>query len=176
MTDFDNIEVLARMTDTTIECRDICDKWLLLTYDLPLSEAGNKARRHFLSQAKMLGATKHTDSVYLMPWTAEAELMALELARVGDVTVWNSETTESSLAKYITKSYDKRLDSFINEVSDRIDRINWHLDHQHLKIADMMKIKTAQMLVNLEDAIKRRGSRWLWAKVVIARIRYEAIP
>jgi len=32
---FGTLEVLARLTDTKIETRDIVDKWLLLTYDSP---------------------------------------------------------------------------------------------------------------------------------------------
>ncbi len=85
--DFASLEVLARMTDTHIEAREICDRWLLLTYDIPKNTAGNKARHEFLKKARELGATRHTDSTYLMPWTPDAEMLALEVARTGKACV-----------------------------------------------------------------------------------------
>ena len=70
---FASIEVLARLTGTQIRCREICDRWLLITYDLPHNKKGDRARREFLDTAKIIGATHHTDSVYLMPWTPAAD-------------------------------------------------------------------------------------------------------
>ncbi len=69
---FTEIEMLARLSDTKIKCRDIVDRWLLLTYDIPHNEKGDKARREFLNAATLVGATQHTESVYLLPWTPAA--------------------------------------------------------------------------------------------------------
>ena len=173
--DFSSIEVLARMTDTEIETREICGRWLLLTYDLPHTEEGDKARRQFLMQAKMIGATHHTDSVYLMPWTKHAEVLALELARVGKVCVWTSQTTNKAKAKEITEDYDRKVEPWLDEISERIDRITEHLNKEHYKQADKMKVKTAKMLNAVEQAVIRRGSAQLYVMLTLIKRRFQIL-
>ncbi len=41
----ESLEVLARLTDTPIEVKDIVNSWLLITYDLPHTEAGKECRK-----------------------------------------------------------------------------------------------------------------------------------
>jgi len=156
----DTLDVLARLTATDIVVRDVCDQWLLITYDIPNTEDGNKERRRFLTESKSIGATRHTDSVYLMPWTPSAEALALQLARVagGEVVVWTSTMTDPGQAATVTKSYDDCLVPVMDEITERIDRIleyqrkNWH------KRANKMMLKTEKMLAQMEGAIMRRGS------------------
>lgn len=172
MIDHSGLEVLAKMTGTQIEARDICDKWLLLTYDLPHTEAGDKARRRFLDRAKLIGATKHTDSVYLLPWTTLAEGLALQLAKIGDVCVWTSLTTDEAKASEITKKYDDGLKPVLDEISERLDRISEHFTNHHYKTAAKMLDKTGRMFAGVEQAIIRRGSAelYIWCGVLGRRL------
>ena len=173
--DFSSIEVMARLTDTEIEARELVDKWLLITYDIPHTEAGDKTRRQFLLDARMIGATRHTDSVYLLPWTKHAEVLALRLARIGEVCVWSSSVTDEAKAEEITAGYDKQIEPWLDEISGRIDRILKHLQDEHYKTADNMKVKTAKMLVAAEQAIIRRGSAQLYILVSLIKQRFEAL-
>jgi len=173
--DFSSIEVLARMTDTKIEAREICDKWLLITYDIPHTEAGDRARREFLNEARLIGASRYTDSVYLLPWTKHAEIMALSLARAGEVCVWTSQTTDKVKAEEITKSYDKGLEPQLDEISGRIDRIAENLDKKCFKRAHKMMDKTERMINNMEQAIIRRGSAQLYILLTLLKRRFEVL-
>jgi len=173
----ESLEVLARLSNTKINVRDVCDQWLLITYDLPKSEEGDKARRQFLVQAAAIGATRHTDSVYLMPWTPSAESLALGLSKVvgGKVVVWTSTTTDTVQAAEITRNYDASLRPILDEIIERIDRINEYQVKGWYKRANRMIPKTDRMLAQAEQAILRRGSASLYALLVIVRKRYGLI-
>ena len=172
----ESLEVLARMTDTPIEVRDFVSKWLLLTYDLPHNEKGDKARRDFLLQARAIGATRHTDSVYVMPWTTTAESLALKLARAGgEVIVWTSSTTDESKAKEITKAYDRSIEPILDEISERIDRMVEYLNKNQKKRAYKMMEKTERMLNQVEQAVQRRGSMELYVLLTIIQKRFGTL-
>lgn len=177
MKDFsDATAVMARLTDTPLpDVREICDKWILLTYDLPHNENGDRARREFLVNARMIGATRNTDSVYLMPWTKQAEMLALQLARVGEVCVWTSETTDENKAAEITRSYDTGLKPQLKEISERVDKIAYHLDNNHQKRANKMIEKTEKLLNAIEQAIIRRGSAELYLMLMVIKKRFRLV-
>jgi hypothetical protein len=173
--DFSRLEVMARMTDTEIEAREICDKWLLITYDIPHNEQGDKARSEFLMRARLIGATRHTDSVYLMPWTQHAEVLALQLARAGEVCVWTSQTTDEAKAAEITRNYDRGIQPQLDEISGRVDKITEYLNKGWEKRAQKMVDKTERMLDNMEQAIIRRGSAQLYILLTLIKERYQAV-
>lgn len=170
----ESMEVLARLTGTDIDVREMVDSWLMVTYDLPHNEEGDRARRKFLSEAVAIGASRHTDSVYLMPWTPSAEALALQLSRVtgGNVVVWTSKTTDPGQAKEITESYDASLRPQIDEISERIDRIYEYENKRQFKRALKMMPKTEKMLAQMEQAILRRGSASLYILLQILQKRF----
>ena len=171
----ERIEVMARLTDTKIEVNDIVSKWLLITYDIPHNAAGDRARRQFLMNARSIGATAHTDSVYLMPWTPTAEVLALELAKAGKVCVWTSQTTDTRQAKEITEQYDQSLEPMIDDIDERISKIEGHLVNNRIKRAEKMMAKTEKMLDGIEQAIIRRGNNNLMLLFKIVKRRYIQI-
>jgi len=175
--DFTSLEVLARLTGTPMpETRELVDRWLLLTYDLPHNQKGDKARREFLVNARMIGATRHTDSVYLMPWTKTAEVLALQLARAGgDLCVWTSQTTEEDKAREITRNYDQGIEPVLDEISGRVDRIEEHMNHRRFKRAQKMMDKTERMLTGIEQALIRRGSAELFIYLTLIKRRLQSI-
>ena len=171
----ESLAVMAELTESKIELREVVSSFLLIVYDIPHTKEGDKARREFLAEAQSIGATRHSDSCYLMPWTKEAEILALQLARSGKVCVWTSETTDISKAAEITKSYDESLEPQIDELAERIDRIEEHQQHRRFKRANKMLVKTATMVANLEDVINRRGSEYLLQYFTLVKRRYASI-
>jgi hypothetical protein len=171
---FSAIEVMARITDNKIETREIVDKWLLLTYDLPVSKEGNRARNEFYKQARHLGAVQNTESVYLLPWTTDAEIMAMELADVKSarVIVWTAQTSEEQ-SKEITRRYDAGLRPTLKLIEERIDRLEYMMIKGWYKKAEKYTIKTERILLDLEAAVVRRGSAQMLILVTILRQRFN---
>ena len=167
----DALKTTARMVDIPIQAREICDEWLLLTYDIPHTKKGDRARREFLNEARYLGATQHTASVYLMPWTPEAEILALNIAKVGQACVWTSKVTDPGLARSITEKHDKDLEDVLDEINERLDRIEVHLANEHYKIAEKMRDKTLDMFKTIKEAIIRRGSAELYIFMLVLERR-----
>lgn len=160
------------MTDSRIQVRDVVDKFLLLTYDLPDTEAGNKARTHFLTEARAIGAVSHTESVFMMPWSPAAEALALNLAKTegGEVICW-AQAQPLNKAEEITQRYDNALKPIMKEISGRLDKMG---DYMHLKQRGRflkMMPKTERLLANAEAAVTRRGSEVLtiWLELLKGR-------
>lgn len=175
--ELDSLEVMARLMDVELETKEICDKWLLITYDIPHTPAGDRARREFLDNARLIGATKHTESVYLMPWTGEAEILALNLSgtKGGRVCLWTSQPTDTLLAEDITKAYDASLRPQIDAIGVRLDKIVAHQDLGHEKRAEQMLEKTKVMLDGMEKAVVRRGSAQLYVLITLLKRRMALV-
>jgi len=152
------LEVTARLMGVPVNTREICDKWLLLTYDMPHTEAGDKARREFLVQARALGAMQHTESVYLIPFSPAAELAAIELSKAGKVIIWTSQTTSPEAAKEVTKTYDDELKGFLKKLSERVHRMLELKKDAKYGIFNKMVEKTDAMMADMRDAVERRGN------------------
>lgn len=172
---FSSLEVMARLTDTNIEATEICEKFLLITYDIPKTEAGDQARREFLAKAKLIGAVAHTDSVYLMPWTADAESIALGLAKIGKVCVWTSQTTDNLQAVEVTRNYDAGLVNQITEITERLDKIEGYIMLEQPKRAYRMIAKTDLMVEEMDKAIMRRNSAVLYVRFMVVKARYQSL-
>jgi hypothetical protein len=170
---FSTLEVIARITDNKIETREIVDKWLLLTFDIPISKEGNKARTEFYKEAYRLGAVQNTESVYLTPWTPQAELMALKLAEVSNsrVIVWTAQTSAEQ-AQEITHRYDKGLMPILKLVEKRIDTLDYFIQKGYHKRAQRYTIKTERILNDLEAAIIRRGSAQMLILISILKTHF----
>ena len=165
----ETVEVLARMSDSKLQVRDVVSKWLLLTYDIPHTEEGDKARQQFLMTAAAIGATRHTDSVYLMPDTPEAAILALELAEAkgGEVIVWGGAEPRNN-QDAITRNYDISMRKIMKDLSGRLTRMETYRYTRHQKRVLQMIPKTERILNGLPGAVERRGSEMLadWLKVL----------
>lgn len=169
----ETLEVTAKLSGVPVKTREICDTFLLLTYDIPHNEQGDRMRRKFLSRARMIGATQHTASVYFMPWTPEAEDLALEIATVGEAVVWTSKPTQQSEAAALTRDYDRNLKDLIDKMSERIDNIESHWSAGHEKRSRNMADKSLDKMQGLLDAAERRGDQSLiiYAQIQMRRLR-----
>jgi hypothetical protein len=152
------LEVAAKLTGIEVQTREICDKWILLTYDLPHNNVGDKARREFLLNARKLGACQHTESVYLLPYNGASVNAALELAKAGKLFVWTSESTDPTQAKAVTRNYDAELKEMLKELSSRVDRMIELRADNKLGIRNKMVEKTDEMMANLGEAVHNRGA------------------
>ena len=172
---FETLDVMVRMTNSNLVSREICDKWLLITYDMPNTPEGIHARAEFLKAGKRIGATQHTESVYMMPWSPEAEVLALQLAKAGKAYVWTSQITEESKSREITERYDKGLLPQLEDLGERINKIGEHMNGDRFGIANKMMDKTEDMFQYLESAIVRRGSAGMLVTLNIMKNRYNAL-
>ena len=153
------LEVLARMTDSKIKIQEVVPSWLLVTYDIPHNEAGDKARSVFLQEASAIGAIRHTDSVYLMPDSPEARTLALRLAKTegGEVWVWGSAESLNH-QEDATVRYDKAFKPMLKEISERLDKMGAYQYTCHQKRVLQMLPRTEKLLADVEGAVSRRGS------------------
>ncbi len=171
------LEVIARMSDNKIETREFIDEWLLLTFDIPTTKEGNKARFEFYKQAYALGAIASTESVYLLPWTAEAEVLAMEKAKVSNskVIVWSRAKTTKENSMEITRKYDQGLRKILKLIGYRIDKLEYMVQKKYFKRAQRYTIKTEELLESVEAAIMRRGSASMLVHVSILNNRFNQI-
>jgi vancomycin resistance protein YoaR len=172
----EGLEVLARMKDSKLQVRDVVTDWLLLTYDIPHNEAGDKARQQFLIDASAIGATRHTDSVYLMPDSPEAKVLALKLAdtKGGEVIVWCNAQPLNHQAE-VSAAYDNALRQMVREISGRLDKMQQYANLNHQKRVIQMVPKTQRLLVNAEAAILRRGSELLALRIELLKERFRQV-
>ena len=150
------LETTAVLSGRQVDAKTICEKWILVTYDLPHTEAGDKARREFLEQLKKLGGCQHTESVYLLPYTAAAGEACLELAKIGKLVVWSASPTDLKMAEEITRNYDVELKKMLAELSRRVDRMIELRLEDKLGIRNKMVDKTDEMIRFLGEAVLRR--------------------
>lgn len=167
----DELEAHAKLFDVPIEVREIVDDWLLLTYDLPKSAEGDVARYWFLKEARKLGAVGHTESVYLMPWTIDASILAVELSRVGKTYIWHTKVDDEKMARELTMHYDMAVANWLDDLNGRLERIGGHIANRKLKLAGHMVTRTLAMIAEMRQVINRRGSERL--RDELARIEKE---
>ena len=74
---------------------------------------------------------QHTESVYLLPWTPNANLEALKLAEVGKVYVWYAKASDEAQAAALTREYDAGLKKKLVELEERAIRILGHAKDNH---------------------------------------------
>jgi len=159
-----SLKALTTLSGVNIPVMEVCHDWLLLTYDIPCNDIGNKTRRKFLSMAKAIGASQHTLSVYLLPWTPESELLAVEVAAVGNAFIWTSNVKDLQKAKELTKAYDADIASRIVKLDKRIDKIETAIIADRKKDAHRMIEKTERMIKELRKIVTLRASQELLDK------------
>lgn len=171
---FASLKAMSAFTNVELNVRSLVDKWILLTYDIPVSREGNEARYKFLARARRLGAVMHTSSVYLMPWTPQAELAALDVASIGDAFLWISETKPDQMEK-LTNDYDEKAKEVFKEVEGRLDKIEGHLLANHAGRARNMLDKTEPMMDSLINISVQRGDMRMYEKAAQLKDTYDIL-
>ena len=152
-------ETFAKLQGIEINARELVDEWILITYDIPVTEAGKEARQKFLKNAPRIGAMMHSRSVYLMPNTQQAQLSAVELSKTvgGEVYIWTSKVDEE-FAVQITSFYDKKIQEQIETIEDRIVKEEVLVKDEKFGMADRMHRKTANLFSQLCFTVAQRGA------------------
>lgn len=152
------LKMAEALSNVELQVREVCDQWILITYDLPNTDEGQKARSKFLRRAESIGAVQHTESVYLMPWTPESEMYAVEVASIGRAFLWVSSIKDENRAKEITDDYDAKVESgLIKYVRERIKKMQQHAQ-SNIRAFERMKVKTFTLLDESAGIASRRGS------------------
>ena len=151
-------QTLAKLQGFEIKTKELVDEWILITYDIPVTEAGKIARSKFLNAAPRIGAMMHSRSVYLMPNTKQAQLAALDLSKTvgGDVFIWTSRM-EGDKALDITAFYDNRINEEIQDIEDRMEKEALLIKEEKFGMADRMHRKTANLFNQILFASAQRG-------------------
>jgi len=169
-----SLKAMSAFANIDVQVRELVDKWILLTYDLPVTKEGNDARYKFLANAHRIGAIKHTNSVYLMPWTPQAELAALQVAAIGDAFLWISEVKEDRVAK-LTQDYDRKSIIMFDKVEERLDKIEGHMIQGHMKRAARMLDKTRPMVDSLINIASQRGNLDLYERAGKLKEKFDLL-
>ena len=171
-----DLEASAKLFEIPVDVKDIPAKWVLITYDCPKSEAGDKARGEFLASAKRIGAIMHTESVYLAPWTDRFNSAALDLSAIPEakVYIWTAETDAETMRE-LARHYDMMVGKWMDEIDERLESIRGHVFENHNKLASRMIGRTADMCQEMEAIIKNRGSRVLMDRLTQTRLALATI-
>jgi hypothetical protein len=170
-----SIKLMSELSGVTVNIKEVVDDWVLLTYDLPNTEEGNKLRTEFLKKAARLGFVQHTESVYLAPLCPETELLAIELSEKGKLYIWTSSIKDEKMAKEITDKYDDRVSKLFDEIKGRIDKMKKYANAGDLRNLSRMRKKTEELLRNADGVANRRRSIELANKVAKLNAEYQSI-
>ena len=152
------LKVMAVLGNVPLEVKEFQTSWFLITYDMPHSPEGDKARHEFLVNAATIGAIQHTESVYLLPWIPEANMEAIKLAEVGKVYVWYAKASDEMQAADLTREYDRGLRKRLEKLEARAIKILEHASQHHDKRAESMLEHTWPVFNGLARAVAARGS------------------
>jgi len=153
-------QAMGKLQNVQINARELVDEWLLLTYDIPVSEEGNKARFKFLKLAPTIGAVMHSRSVYLMPNTHQAQLAGVELSKTvgGEVYMWSSKVVGGMTNEDVTKFYDSKINQQIDHIVERMEKEAKLIEDKKEGMADRMHRKTINLFNQVLFSCVQRGS------------------
>ena len=153
-----SLKLMKELLGAKFEVKEFCNEWILVTYDLPNTLEGNRARLEFFRKARRIGAVPHTESVYLLPWTPEAELAAVDLSDKGTLFLWVSRARNEIEALGVTRQYDMQIKKQITELETRVIKMEDYLENGKDGLANRMLEKTLDITKALQEIIVRRGS------------------
>ena len=153
-------ESFAKLQGVKINTQELIEEWILISYDIPVTDEGNKARLNFLKTAPRIGAMMHSRSVYLMPNTQQAQLASVELSKIegAEVYIWTAKATGVKQAEQITNFYDKKIQEQIDTLNKRIEQEDNLIEEQKEGMADRMHRKTANLFNQVCFTVAQRGA------------------
>lgn len=157
------LKLHAALMDVDVQTRELFSNVILITYDIPNTKDGAKARSTFLRDARRLGAAQHSESVYFMPWTFQTNLLITELSATkgGKVYTWHSQVEDERQIATLAIQYDTMIDSAIDALNERIAKIRTHLDKERFRVASKMIDRSLSALSDLELIVNNRNSERL---------------
>ena len=168
------LKALSEIFEIPLKVKSFQNDWILITYDLPNTKEGVKTRYEFLNKAKWLGAAQHTESVYLLPWTDRASMVALELAKSGKVYLWYTKVGDEQQAISLTETLDASLENRIIDLEKRVEKVLFHAKKDHVKQVRRMAESTWEKINGIGKAIMETGNETLASKLyqLIGSLKY----
>lgn len=143
--------------------KEIIQEYILITYDIPAK--AKALRRAFLKAAHAIGAESHTDSVYLIPYSAEAIGLANELESAGHAIIWQAYQPDEKKALEITTKYGDAIKARLDYIEQRIAMSQDYVTTGRLKMAMRMGIKTANLLQQLVKISHHFNPAWFQPRI-----------
>jgi len=174
---FASLKLMATLSGVEAQVKEVLHDFILITYDLPTTEEGNKARSRFLDDIRYIGGVMHSESCYLMPSSPESELAAIQLAeKTPSCYIWFSHIKDEVKAKELTREYDKAVkDDILKEIRERVAKMKKHAEDGKEGVVNRMRKKTEKMLKDAAGIAARRGSEKLAKEVSRLKSEYEGI-
>lgn len=169
-----NAEHLMFAPNAQIEVKEVMDSFSLITYDLPATKEGNRARHKLLMMARLVGAIQYTESVYLAPFSRLIDVGVLQAAEFGKVIVWISTPQDTNKLKEITIAYDSKILEVFKETEERLAKITKHIEDGQFGLANKMLTKTESQINNLVKVAVARGSQILYDKWSTMKTQFDA--
>ena len=143
------------MLEVPVNVKEMKSDFVLITYDLPNTPEGMKARVEFLARARRYGAVQHSETVYFVPWTDQVNYLILNLAEKGKSFIWFANT-DGDTKRQLMMHYELTVRGWLKEIEERLDRMSAHLAQGKFGIAERMMDKTLEMVKDM-DAIINNG-------------------
>jgi len=106
---FASLKLMATLSGVEAQVKEVLHDFILITYDLPTTEEGNKARAKFLDDIRYIGGVMHSESCYLMPSSPESELAAIQLAEKTPSWKKHAEDGKEAVVNRMRKKTEKML-------------------------------------------------------------------
>jgi hypothetical protein len=167
------LKLLGDLMDVTVDVKEVMSSFALITYDIPSTEEGNKARSEFLIASKRAGIVQHTESVYYGPWSMDYNFLIVDLEQIAGSTVyvWKTDIADPNMAMALTRHYDTTVLKWMDEFDGRLDTMLDHLAAGKHGIAVRMFKRTGEMVNELDKTCKRRESTILTAEFEKLKLR-----
>ena len=151
--------VFCQFAGIPLEIKEFHDSWLLLTYDLPNTAEGIKARSTFLNKARWLGAVQFNESVYMVPWTPAANVIIANLAGVenSEIAVFKTNVEDKTQVVDMTTKYDDSVRKAIDSLIPRVAKIYEHAKNERYGRVKQMAKKTWEQIHSLIIMAANRG-------------------
>ena len=161
------LNVFCQFAGIPLEVKDFHDSWLLLTYDLPNTPEGIKARSTFLNKARWLGAVQFNESVYMVPWTPAANGIIASLAGVdhSDIAVFKTNVEDKTQVVTMTNKYDATMTKAIDSLIPRVAKIFDHAKNERPGRVKQMAKKTWEQINSLIIMAANRGDEQIADKL-----------
>lgn len=127
--------------------------WVLITYDIPRAHDG--VRKKVIRELQKMGALRHTDSVYYLPYNSKACDLAATLP--GQAYVWRAGATSDSQAKRLTQDYYDRIEEGLQKIRERLDTLEEELPEVSPEAMQDRLNYTIQLFESLKAAANNIG-------------------
>lgn len=145
------------------QIHELIQDFVLICYDLPAT--ARTLRREFLKAAHAIGAVKHTDSVYLLPYSEKAMAWAGMLESAGHAVVWKAHQPDKGIAIEITANYDKAVQARCDYIQTRINLSQDYIEKGKLKMPIKMLGKTMRLLKEVVQIGQNFNPPWLNSRI-----------